>query len=503
MLRLLNKLFSIDPRSLAAFRITAGVIVLGDLINRSADLTAFYTDAGVVPRSFIWRGGFPSLHMLGGSAEWEGFLFIIAGLAAVAMIVGWHARLATILSWYLLASLHARTPIVLISGDSLLRMMLFWGMFLPLGKVWSFDARRKGEHSLQPVFSVATIGILLQTCLLYWVSAYFKSNEVWFQGYALYHTFSFDAYTRPLGRYLLQFPTLLYYTCYATLALEGLGPFFAFIPWKLSFWRLLTIAAFWGLHIGIDLTLTVGLFSKVSLLVWVPFFPAIFWDKITGRKVGDASVSEVSQLSPLWPADLGGKVSALLSSIALVYILLACYASTVLPGTDSEIMKAINRSVSTTMMRQNWGVYAHPNRNDGWCVAAARLADGRTVDLVRSGTALDWEKPATISYIHRNHHWRTIFFEMALEGRKQYQPLVCRFLAGKWNATHPESEKILWVDLYWIDEWTPDPGEPIKLQQILLCHEPITAQGAFAEAVEDSRLPKSEQESANDLPPGL
>ena len=43
--------FGIDTRSLAAFRISLGLLILADLALRSRNLRAFYTDFGVLPRS--------------------------------------------------------------------------------------------------------------------------------------------------------------------------------------------------------------------------------------------------------------------------------------------------------------------------------------------------------------------------------------------------------------------------------------------------------------------
>jgi hypothetical protein len=46
-------LFGADLRSLATLRIVIAVLVLFDLFNRATDLTAHYTDAGVLPRSVL------------------------------------------------------------------------------------------------------------------------------------------------------------------------------------------------------------------------------------------------------------------------------------------------------------------------------------------------------------------------------------------------------------------------------------------------------------------
>src|SRR5438094_7542162 len=63
--------FSIDLRSLALFRITAGLIILVDLAMRMQDLRGHYTDQGVWPRALALREMAPrrwyfSLHLLGG-----------------------------------------------------------------------------------------------------------------------------------------------------------------------------------------------------------------------------------------------------------------------------------------------------------------------------------------------------------------------------------------------------------------------------------------------------
>jgi len=67
-----DRLFGIDPRALAWFRICIGGIVLVDLFDRAADLERHYTDAGVLPRADLARlFGFSrwywSLHLLSGS----------------------------------------------------------------------------------------------------------------------------------------------------------------------------------------------------------------------------------------------------------------------------------------------------------------------------------------------------------------------------------------------------------------------------------------------------
>ena len=143
-----SALFGIDLRSLALFRIAIALLLLIDLASRLRLLSANYTDAGAHPRSTALLAyamdGLPSLYMLGGSTRFALALFLVAGVAAVLLGIGWRTRIATVVSWLLLDSLHSRHLLLLDGGDYLLRCLLFWSIFLPLGARGSFDARRLG-----------------------------------------------------------------------------------------------------------------------------------------------------------------------------------------------------------------------------------------------------------------------------------------------------------------------------------------------------------------------
>ena len=121
--------------------------------------------------------------------------------------VGYRTRLATIGSWVLLASLHVRLPIVLNAGDTMLRVLLFWSMFLPLGRrVVARCASRGSPRSSRLVASPATAAFMVQLALVYWAAGLGKWNEVWLSGEALAQVFAFRYYGEPLGRWLLISP---------------------------------------------------------------------------------------------------------------------------------------------------------------------------------------------------------------------------------------------------------------------------------------------------------
>ena len=157
--RLLARHLGVDTRALAALRVGLGLLLLADLLGRSRDLRAFYTDAGVLPRSTraaVVSDWFLSVHALSGDLWWQVLLFLVAGVAAIALTVGYRTRVATAVSWVLLVSLHNRMPVVLNGGDVLLRMVLLWAIFLPLGERWAVDALPDGRivHVAGPNFDI-------------------------------------------------------------------------------------------------------------------------------------------------------------------------------------------------------------------------------------------------------------------------------------------------------------------------------------------------------------
>lgn len=297
------EVFSTDLRSLAALRVVLATLVLADLSRRARDLVAHYSDEGVLPRSGLDLSPYSfSLNTLSGAPAFQGVLFSLAALGALSMLVGYRTRLATFVVWLLVLSIQLRNPLVLTGGDTLLHLLLFWSIFLPLGAVWSIDrirASNTGSGRTTPpqlsmrFFSVATVALFLQVAIMYWVTTINKYGEEWWNGTALYYALSYDRGATELGSYLLNFPVLLTVLTFATLALEALGPFLLFSPVFNGLLRTVAVAAFMGFHFGILATLSVGLFSLVAALCMVCFLPGRFWEKLLpklraglGRGVG-------------------------------------------------------------------------------------------------------------------------------------------------------------------------------------------------------------------------
>ena len=190
-MKVLRTVLGCDLRSLAAFRVGLGLALLFDLLGRLCDLEAHYSDTGVLPRDLLFQTTDSivlSLHVLGGSVVFEALLFVLAGIVAVLLVLGWNTRWMAIISWIFLASLHARNPMILNPGDSLLLTLTFLGMFLPIEKQYSMDSAMDPEPvSENRHCSLATVSLLLLTMLMIFlvVRSMPGTNIVWTAGIAL------------------------------------------------------------------------------------------------------------------------------------------------------------------------------------------------------------------------------------------------------------------------------------------------------------------------------
>jgi len=452
-----------------------GLLLLADLGIRAMDLNAMYADGGMFSRAEIcyrytsvWNWSF---HFAGGSWAFQAALFGLTAILALALLAGWQTRLAVMGSWLLLISLHNRVPPILNGGDGLLRMLLFWGMFLPLHRAWSVDgwlARRRGQavarNAETPVLSVASGAILLQMALMYLFSAGFKSNAEWFRGEVIAGTLAHDFYAKPAGAWALQFPLLLKAMTWGVFALEWLGPLLLFAPPRLVWLRLGGLAALAAMHLGIEVCVTVGLFSFVSLAGLTLFLPAEFWNsRLLARLVrgprpaappSDAGHGRTEERPALAFLAQGACLLALLYVVAINFNSLPRRAGT---GPGWKESRFLNLACG---MAQKWNMFEDTPSKDGWYVARARLRDGSEADLLRQGAAVDWNRPHFPAGMFPNHRWRKLFREMAYFDSFGYQVFrepVARHLCRVWNARQPPARHVTEFDFVYCTEKT-EPG---------------------------------------------
>ena len=286
---------SLDLRGLATLRVLLGVLVMLDALIRSSDLIAHYGDSGVLPRSVLLTEFSNPYHFsllfLSGQPLWVGLCLLVYGCAGLALALGWRTWWSTLVAWVLMLSFHNRNPVVLNAGDVYFRVLLCWGLFLPLAARCSLDRARSlagfkpaANLSEQEVLTGGSVGLVLQVVLLYVCTAALKtSTEWWPEGTAVWYAITWEQFTTPLGDWLQSFPELLKWLTWGVYGVEWAGPLLLLCPFWHVWLRTIGVLLLISLHLGLILTMELGFFPWICIAVLLSLFPKEIWDWLSSR----------------------------------------------------------------------------------------------------------------------------------------------------------------------------------------------------------------------------
>lgn len=474
--------FEIDLRALAAFRIAIGTLVIADLLRRSRNLTAFYTDSGVLPRRALFSdySSVYSIHAISGEAWVQGLLFLLAGAFALSLIVGYRTRFATIVSWLLLASLHVRNPMLLNSGDTLLRMLLFWGIFLPLGERWAIDARRS-DRDRSTETSIATIAVLLQVVLMYATNAVHKTrSDDWMSGEAVVYILQADQFTILLGNVLAEYHALLEAFTYAWMVLLIASPLLILLT---GVPRAVLASAFAGMHLGMLVTLRIDMFALIVVAGLVPFYQSVVWDALASLAarlgVTESLRPRLERLETLAPAASAPSIPApevsapelpaapnlsdgldrgrAFCMTAIPYLLLTLVVLSNAEAVDyAEVPDPADQVLDGAQADQNWRMFApNPTQTTRWYAAPAQLENDTEVDVLH-GSKVDLDRPENVEDTYENSRWRKYLSNVQSASNEKHHSYLGNYLCDSWNGQHDTDATT--VSIYYMYERS-DPYE--------------------------------------------
>jgi len=479
-------MFTIDPRSLAAFRMGFAVILLWDLYGRAVDLAPFYTDDGLVPRIMqldMLDHGDPrglqhewSLHMLNGELWSQAILLGVAATFAVWLLVGYRTQLAAFASWLLLLSLDNRNPMVLDAGDSILRAMLFWSLFLPLGMRWSVDRRltMPGAAEPPPLCSMFTAALMLQLAMMYLASVGFKWHSVWIREFsAVYYVLNGDTLPR-VGALAARIPVrhALAHGGHGRVRDGRADP--GLFALEECVCRCLVIGAFTLFHLGLAITLTLCLFPWICIASWLLFTPAPVWDWLerqgfVRRAIGGSwsvAQNQAAQIRawipapwrvewftrPEQPQVRSAWWRQALVALLFLYIVVWNVREVMGPAWIDRIMPyRYNGPALALGLAQGWTMYAPiPRTLDGWLVMKGTLRDGTEVNLWAPGQPLPWAKPALVSAMFPTSRWRRYLDSVAVDNYAYHRQFLADWLQRRWDREQSggvEAKQVAKVEL--------------------------------------------------------
>ena len=447
---ILQQLFSIDLRSLALLRMLVGLIVFIYILAQFSHVELLYTDQGILPMALnrqLLGEGFWSIFWIIDSSSLIHTVLILTALAAAMLILGFQTWWMNLVCLVVVWSLQVRNPLVLTGGDVLLRMLLFWMLFLPTNVIWSMDAGRneKFQSGNWTECSLATVAIMLQIVYMYFFAGLAKWNEYWLSGEAVSYAMQLEMSVKPLGHWLSEFPLLLQIATLATLAAELLTLVLMFIPRIDKFFRGALMGFFFLLHVGIGLTMSIGLFSVTAMVAWIVFVPSDIWNETMGQPVGFDDPEDHRR-----GAGWRSRLATLVGGLFLIYITLQNIVNACPPATAARF-STLEQIGRTTMAIQEFQMFAEPPLYSPWFEYPAELESGRQVDLFDPRHQDLGNKPASVYRYMQSQHWRRIHWNLITPSpdgspmEPTYAAIrdrILRHMVDRWNRKHA-GDKVL------------------------------------------------------------
>ncbi len=455
--------YSLDLRSLALMRIGVSLVVICDLFIRSSDLNAFFSEQGIWPSEVVrhlgWQPGYWCFHDLIKENWFVWLVFSLHTLLAIFMLLGYKTRMSTFLVWVFTVSLHNRNLFILQAGDDLLRLTLFWGILLPWGNFFSIDSIKKKFG--KKTFSPASFGYLFLIFSVYFFTILLKNSSEWrSEGTAVYYALSLESIRLPLGDWLYQYPGLMKALTFLVYWIEVAIAILIFIPYKNGIPRLVAFLLIIILHIGIGLTIYVGLFYIISITTAIGLIPSSVWKK-THLKLPNFK-KQASFFSPKlkW-----------LNNLVVTLIVLLCLALNLgsIPTYPFELDNQSMKLINVMRLNQFWGMFSpYILKEESWYVHEGFTHEGKHWDLYYNLPYIIVDKPRHLVKHYKSDRWRKLAENIQRDEYSFLRPLYCKYYLKKWNRLHPEN-KMESMHFIIMKETSVPNYQSSKPERILLC----------------------------------
>jgi hypothetical protein len=255
----------VDALPLDIFRVIVGVLILVYFARTLMETADFSGPNGLLDHALILEMYW--FTEIGIFQPWMGVEWFYGGFAAaclccVPLILGYRVKLFASILYVIAVSTYRRNFIVMYVDDSIMHLLLFWMLVLPVGRTlvlseWLWDRRKAWERWKTVTVPGATLRLFFwNLTLLYLVAGLWKwTSPMWLDGTALYVVFKlpvsyFHNFWGP------QHIPLLKIFNYATLLLEPLVPLM-FVLRRGHWAKYVMLIAFLGLHFGSVATLNI------------------------------------------------------------------------------------------------------------------------------------------------------------------------------------------------------------------------------------------------------
>lgn len=480
---------STDLAPLSLFRILYGIQLFNWIWQLYPDLSAFFTDEGILPRRALmvtFADRFSLLNVLG--EWWQVVIFwVLAIVVAALLTVGWRSRLMSFFAFVVVVSFSFRQPLMLDGSDLVFRFVPLWMMFSDPGARYSLDAlARSSRGELTGHGFALPVRILeLQVAWIYLATGLEKmAGTMWPSGIAAYYSLQLEhtfgrAWAKPIATNVF----LAHVISWGTLAFELAFLPLAMVPARVA--RLIAVAMAASLHLGILVLMNVGNFPVIMLSALVLFLPAQWVDELVAdvasrfrmrvrpRVVALADGVAHTAAHALPPAIVLPKGIRRLDRRVGAGALVALAAVAFLTAVPSTLDFARPKGPLMGVLRffaldQRWDMFSpEPARSDGWLKIPATFSTGATLDLVTGGPITDRDERYSDPLYSR---WTKITERIASTAYTDYRLEYGRSICRLHNLRLGRGDvPISSFDIHYVERLIQPPGEgPPTFRDILL-----------------------------------
>jgi len=271
-----------SPLPVAAYRILFGAISFFNFLFLLPDLYVWLGSRGVTSRQEVinWTGvpGLEIFNIFPDNDNFMTFCIVVFMVASIGLCIGFKSRLCSVILFIGFNALYHRDPFILNSGDTYMRVSVFWLIFAATGNALAVDSRKNARTVENPsgsVFdnykpvSIWPLRLLqLQLAMVYCHTFYRKfPGASWVDGNAVYYSSRVEDLQRfPMPFIFDHLWTIQFFT-WSTLALE----FALFTLIWIKETRYIVLACGVIFHLTIDYHMNIPFFEYIMIASYVLF----------------------------------------------------------------------------------------------------------------------------------------------------------------------------------------------------------------------------------------
>ncbi len=452
----LKSIFSLDTKALSVFRILFALLVLVDIWTRLYSFDAFLGSSSIMPLDILLEHHYEetfwspyaiteNIWITLALIAWEIF-------AAVCLLIWRKTRYAIIAVWFFIASVHANNPMILNWWDTVMRLILFWAMFLPLHHRYSIDSKNiKNKDKPTHILSMWSAWFICQLFIIYIFSFLIKDHPSRASDFdATYLALSLDSFRTWLWDILYTKYEFLKFMTWFVYLLEWWGWIFFLVPWKNNVFRTWILGIYCLFHIWLWTTMYLWLFPWIMIWTLIALLPWHHLEVEETKNKRDTSMH-------IW--------TQVFLACVLIYIICWNIRTLDFDKHSQRFPYEINRIWFTLRIEQHWNMFApFPTRDDWWfeIIWMQNNWDDILINSPRIWIQY-WKNPWANDRHYTNEKRHKIYSNMRI---KSWIYMREPFL--KWVCTRIENQDISRLDMYFIKERTLDNYETKDTERVHL-----------------------------------